>query len=273
MEQVEIIEFKNPTIQRLHFSNIKWFDSEEALIIFLKSKIASYGLVHSVIAKTAEYEEDWYAYVDMYSKSAVEKTYKDLSNNLLINSKKCKIKKVKGRRTDLPLAKDKCETLANYYLGFNGWTTKLLYHRHESSEPLKTTSTDKKCETQTEKYASAIRIHLPYVQNGNLNVEGVGIGVSDWNAKCPEGKGKARSFASKQSRTAALQNAFSKLILVVLNDGQKVTAEIDLQAIDPFVYNPIWDTPSIVVNEVCYEEEDELNDSDFNNMSQLDNLA
>ena len=264
MEQIEIIEFKNPATQRLHFSKIWWLESEEALIVFLKSKISPYGLVHSVIAK--QVEDDWFAYVDMYSERALVKAHKDLSNHLIINSKMCKIKKVKGRRTDFPLAKDKCETLANHYLGFNGWTTKLLYHRHESSE-----ENSIKSDIRTEKYASALCINLPYVQNGNLSVEGVGIGVSDWNVKFPEGKGKARAFASKQSRTAALQNAFSKIILIVLNDGEKVTAEIDLQKTDPFVYNPLWDTPSIVVNEVCYE--DELNDSDFDNLSQLESLA
>ena len=134
MEKVEIIEFKNPSTQRLHLSKITWVDSEEALIVFLKSKISSYGIVHSVIAKKVESDDYWYAYIDMYSENAVKKAYSSLTNSFLINSKMCKVKKVKGRRTDLPLAKDKCESLANYYLGFNGWTSNLLYHRLESSD-------------------------------------------------------------------------------------------------------------------------------------------
>ena len=129
-----------------------------------------------------------------------------------------------------------------------------------------------KSEIRTEKYASAIRIHLPHIQKGEISVEGVGIGTSDWNVKNPQEKGKARAFASKQSRTASIQNAFSKILLVVLNDGEKVTAEIDLEKTDPFEYNPVWDLPVIVVNEVCYDDEEELNDSDFVNISQLDNI-
>ena len=83
-----------------------------------------------------------------------------------------------------------------------------------------------------------------------------------------EGRGKARAFASKQSRSAALQNAFSKLILIVLDNG-KVTAEIDMNKTDPFAYNPIWDVPSIVVNEVNYEEPDQLNESDLKDRENL----
>ena len=140
---VEIIEFKNPENPRLHITNIEWCNDTEdthiSLVNFLKCEISKYGLVHSIIAKEGLNElgsnktSTWYAYVDMYSERALHKAYLRLKDNLMINSKTCKIKKVKGRRTDYPLAKDKCEALANHYFGFNGWTTELLYHRHESS--------------------------------------------------------------------------------------------------------------------------------------------
>lgn len=208
----------------------------------------------------------------MYSEKAVNKAHQCLHENISINSKICKVRKVKGRCTDLPLAKEKCEKLANYYLGFNGWNSRLLYHQHESSEVVGNECDKSTSNIITEKYATAINITLPYVKNRNLSVEGVGIGLSDWNTKCPEGKGKARSFAAKQSRSAALQNAFSKLILIVLDDG-KVTVEIDMNKNDPFVYSPIWDVPSIIVNEVYYEEKDQLGDSDFENLELLETLA
>lgn len=307
--KIEIIEFKNPTTERLRITKINWNDKsgEAGLNHLIRCKISTFGLVHSVIAKE-ELEDGnsssnvWYAYVDMYSQKDIEKAYKYLKGKLLIESKVCKVAKIKGRRTDLPLAKDKCEALANYHLGFNGWTSTLLYHRHESSEPYeyegnsdKTNEspkvllgnknysgrnegnrTNQNTAIQTEKFGSAIRLHIPHLQNGKVSVEGVGIGKSEWNLNCPEGKGKARAFASKQSKAIALQNAFSKILLVVLNGGEKVTAEVNLEKEDPFAYNPIWDIPSIVVNEVCYndeEEEQELNDLDFKGISQyLNNL-
>ena len=32
------------------------------------------------------------------------------------------------------LGRQKCEALANYYLGFNGWSGKVQYHRQEEVE-------------------------------------------------------------------------------------------------------------------------------------------
>ena len=297
--QVEIIEFKNPTTQRLYIKNIEWDDSEASLIDLIKSKISEYGLVHSIIAKNVENEGNWYAYVDMYSPRAINKVYRaSLSKNFFIqHSKSEKVSKVKGRRTDLPLAKEKCETLANFYLGFNGWTSTLMYHQHQSSEILgcndkltlestnnfdsgsrkiKKRNNDEPImnkTVKTEKYASAVRLKLPNIQNGELSVEGVGVGTSNWNINCPDGKGRARALASKQSKTVALQNAFTKILLILVHqeNGIKVTAEIDHGKIDPFAYNAIWDIPSIVVNDVTYEQQDELNDSEeFPNLSLLE---
>ena len=304
---VEIIEFKNPVNERLHITNIEWTNSDASLINLLKNTISHYGLVHSVIAKEVLANElepsktqySWYAYVDMYSEKAIQKAYLHLKTNLIINSRPCKIRKVPSRKTSYPLAKDKCEALANYYLGFNGWTTELLYHNHESSSGMTfqpenissygnrssskvnigdrvTIAQQPNTDIQTEKYASAIRICLPRTKSGELSVEGVGIGTSDWNAKFKDAKEKALAFASKQSRTSALQDAFSKLLLVVLNEGEKVTAEVNLQKVDPFAYNPVWDVPNITVNEVSYDDHEQANkmlDSDFDGcLTQINKL-
>merc|ERR1712079_452153 len=134
-------------------------------------KISHYGLVHSVIAKEIQENEpapsntssSWYAYVDMYSEKAIQNAYLHLKKDLIINSKPCKVRKVKSRKANYPLSKDKCEALANYYLGFNGWTTELLYHKHESSSEIAEHPIN---DIQTEKYASAIRICLPRIKNG-----------------------------------------------------------------------------------------------------------
>ena len=36
-----------------------------------------------------------------------------------------------GKGCSLPLSRSKCEELANYYLGFNGWSSSVLYHKSE----------------------------------------------------------------------------------------------------------------------------------------------
>ena len=267
ISSVELIEFQNPRGQRLHLTNISWHQSKEALVILLEEKVSVHGLVHAIIAQKVEGEDSyWYAYVDMYSEKAVEKAYLYLKGTLLINSKICKLKKVKGRKytTDLPLAKEKCERLANYYLGFNGWTSELLYHRREVSEGCSTQNTG----IRTEKYAAAVKLTARYAEG--RSVEGVGIGLADWPIEFPEKKAHARSYAAKQSRSLAVQNAFSKLMLVVVDEGEKVTVEIDLDKVDPFIYNPIWDVPITKVNEVTYDENlDDLSDNELTRVEEM----
>ena len=41
------------------------------------------------------------------------------------------------------LSRQKCEALANYYLGFNGWSGKVQYHRQEEVEEGKEAEEDR----------------------------------------------------------------------------------------------------------------------------------
>ena len=87
--KIEIIEFKNPTTERLRIAKIQWHDEsgEAGLIHLIRRQTSSFGLVHSVIAKEESENGDssanfWYAYVDMYSQKAIENAYKYLKANL-----------------------------------------------------------------------------------------------------------------------------------------------------------------------------------------------
>ena len=40
-----------------------------------------------------------------------------------------------GKGCGLPLSRSKCEELANFYLGFSGWSSEVLYHRSEDAGP------------------------------------------------------------------------------------------------------------------------------------------
>ena len=70
--------------------------------------------------------------------------------------------------------RDKCQDLANYYFGFNGWSTEIVYSRVEetSSEgPLRV------------KYGSALRLavqgfHVDGVGLSEETVGGLGLAVS-----------------------------------------------------------------------------------------------
>ncbi len=70
--------------------------------------------------------QNWFAAVDFFSKDAAEKARIFSHENLVINGRLCKVLESRREaRTDLPLALNKCEDLANFYLGFNGWNSKV----------------------------------------------------------------------------------------------------------------------------------------------------
>ena len=119
-----------------------------------------------------------------------------------------------------------------------------MYHQKETESEGKMT------------YGTAVKLTFKDEQS----VEGVGIGTVEYSnlqekiQKCGPGQ--------KASRTAAMINAFSKVILVFVHstDGSsKITVRIDQSRKDPFYYNSIWDTPTIEnVNEL--DEEPQLED-------------
>ena len=54
---------------------------------------------------------------------------------------------------------------------------------------------------------------------------------------------------AKRSKGEAMQAAWSKVVLVIV-DGKKVTVEINTTKKDSFFYDPTWDEPEVVVNEI-----------------------
>ena len=100
------------------------------------------------------------------------------------------------------------------------------------------------------KFCSAVRLSFQCSQH-HL-VEGAGVSEAEFKVGDFEGKGRSINFARKHSKTAALQNAFAKVILIVL-DGKKVTVEVDSTKSDPFFFDPLWENYEAVVEEVDYE--------------------
>lgn len=88
-------------------------------------------------------------------------------------------------------------------------------------------------------------------------VEGVGVANAEFS-NVQEKTGKI-CMAQKCSKNAAMVNAFAKVILVLIADGDKfkVGVRIDTSRKDPFYFNSIWDEKPIIesVNEI---EEDEI---------------
>ena len=89
------------------------------------------------------------------------------------------------------LPRQKCETLANYYLGFNGWSGKVQYHKQEETEEGKVDKTigGLDCLFLKVKVVSIARLDFP--QSG-LYCEGAGMAEAELTSV--EQKGKVRCF-------------------------------------------------------------------------------
>lgn len=113
----------------------------------------------------------------------------------------------------------------------------MLYHRLEETHETDT--------TLTVKYCTVCKLSFPC----GLSAEGAGLA----EATFPKDEKPAQlGLAQKRSRSTALQNAFSKVILVVV-DGRKAMVEVDSTKTDPFFYDPIWETYGADVRWVDYE--------------------
>ena len=86
--------------------------------------------------------------------------------------------------------------------------------------------------------------------NDDQNVEGVGLAQATWSSN--EEKLANVSKAQKSSKTAAMLNAFSKIILVLVKseNSLKVTVRIDAGQVEPFHYKSLWDHDALLEPEL-----------------------
>ena len=141
-----------------------------------------------------------------------------MHDNLVVGGKACKVRRSTRTKSaaEAPLPVSKCEELANHFLGFNGWSSQLIYHRLEEVSP-----------EDEWTYCCAVRLSFRSVPG--MCVEGVGMAVASVDATKPETKAPSIAIARKQSKTAAKINAFSKVeleertlkfIIIITPNGQ-----------------------------------------------------
>ena len=160
---------------------------------------------------------------------------------------------------NLPLARSRCEELANYYLGYNGWSSEILYHRREEGPEIP---------AGTLCYVTVVRLTFKQVKSSvtlnsrccinllcckhfsmqsGLDCEGAG------KCEAPQEDHKANtklmSELAKKSKGEAMLAAWEKVLLVIV-EGRKVSVEINTNKRDTFFYDPTWDEPQVTVNEI-----------------------
>merc|ERR1712013_957925 len=173
----------------------------------LDQHFSQFGLLHRLYLGEAE-EGGFFAYVQFYSQRAACAARQAIRPDPGCISTKVKdgleIRLGSGIAPDRNievkmLPRQKCETLANYYLGFNGWSGKVQYHKQEETEEGKV------------KVVSIARLEVP---RSGLSCEGAGMAEAELTSV--EQKGKVIAEAGKKARGEAVIAAWSKVVLVIV---------------------------------------------------------
>ena len=203
---IELIDFNEPIDGQISVRDIHWSQDAINLREFLREKLSSFGLIQKILVFNAEIAGLWYGYVNFYSPRVAKKVHDTFEDSPLeIESHPCKMNMSRNpHHKNRRLLLYQCNDLANYYLGFNGWTSEILYHQLENS-------------TESEqKYATAVK--LSFKDFKDHFVEGVGMSVAKF--KNLEEKMSEMRMVQKNSKSAALLNAFSKVIIVLVHIGK-----------------------------------------------------
>lgn len=293
MMNVELIDFYRPDASRknLYITNIPQTIPENDIVAKFHEIFKPYGLVYGVqvfpgqVWVRGERSENqtklsnstgpghpagggYYAFVTFYSATAANKAKEDLNSVLLLEENECKIAYARRKKdiTDKQLLHfTRCYELINYYLGFNSWSTSI-----------KTLFEDKDSVSETEQTKTIKYVCLVELCVTDLNTDGVGVWEETFLKTDPMSKIQAVCKCKKLSQSRAIENAFSKVLLVVLPNG-KATVEIDTTKPDFNSANYVPDDQLIKVNELDLEPTsenlpDDFGDVDLSNMSEMDDV-
>ncbi|NWY07825.1 RDM1 protein, partial [Nothoprocta ornata] len=130
----------------------------------------------------------------------------------------------------LALNSNKCQELANHYLGFNGWSSRIITLQNVSGFDNENEEMGKTSQKQSLKYVCVMEVTIP---NHGVCSRGVGLAEADMeNGEDPLEFVTATRRVQKLAVGKALSSAFQKILLVVLDNG-KVAVEYNCTQEEP----------------------------------------
>ncbi|NXT56201.1 RDM1 protein, partial [Pluvianellus socialis] len=135
----------------------------------------------------------------------------------------CVCTKQKGfQQRVLALNSNKCQELANHYLGFNGWSSRIITLQNISGFDGENDKLGDALQKRSVKYLCAVEVTLP---GHGVCTRGVALGEAEVeNSEDPLEFITASRRVQKLAVGKALSSAFQKILLVVLENG-KVAVE------------------------------------------------
>ncbi|NXN26093.1 RDM1 protein, partial [Nycticryphes semicollaris] len=223
----EVVEFRVPAGSDKTL--LVWgLESEPCLEHSLFSAFSRFGPLYSVRAhrNAAVAGPGYYAVIKFYSAGDASRAQRTCNGQKLFQKsplKVCVCTKEKGfQQQVLALNSNKCQELANHYLGFNGWSSRIITLQNVSGFDGENEELDETLQKRSMKYLCALEVTLP---NHGVRTRGVALGEADIeNSEDPLEFITASRRAQKLAVGKALSSAFQKILLVVLENG-KVAVE------------------------------------------------
>ncbi|XP_030649839.1 RAD52 motif-containing protein 1 [Chanos chanos] len=266
--EVDILEFRVPieNNKTIFVWDIQPSDSEAYIYECLWNVYSEYGALYLVkLCENAAWAKPgFYALVKFYSSNQAATAQRATDKQCLFQSSPLKVRLSTKKDSGCPyyarpLSDAKCQELANHYLGFNGWSSRIVTLKDLSNcGQTEMPASDGHSQETLLKFGCIIELTFP--QHG-ISCRGVGVTEEMIDTTiAPENFLRKRKALMKWTQSRALVNAFEKVLLLVLGNG-KVAIEC---RIDPDEILPDEDFKGVLkVNDISWsqlntDEEDEL---------------
>lgn len=224
---LEVIDFfwSNDEEKIIYVSNFN-AKSEDVATSFLYKSLGDLGPIYELVifnsltksneetlngsdSRITYGDESFCALVKFYSKKSAKLA---LNSEIKFKGQKLKLKYSNKKKVHLPkiLYYKKCLELANYYLGFNGWSLQVL----DLNEIKQTSGEDP---LPVVAFECVVVVGIP---RGSVESRGHGRASESYPEGAPAVKYQMYPRVRKEAYKLAVENAFSQILLVVLDNGK-----------------------------------------------------
>ncbi|XP_043911297.1 RAD52 motif-containing protein 1 [Protopterus annectens] len=224
--QAEVIEFLIPSENNktLFVWNLQPCLSDAEIYNCLCSTFSEFGLLYSlrVCENASQAEPGYYAVVKFFSAVDASRAQSATDGKTLFQHSPVKVRlctKLNERGfhyRSYTLNSTKCQELANYYLGFNGWTKQIILLQNISGTEQLEDEEAKLLPSRNLKFLCVVEINF---RNHAVHSRGVGVAEEDLeNNKDPTEYIMKLRKVQKFAVQKAVSDAFQKVLLIILGE-------------------------------------------------------
>ncbi|XP_067089501.1 RAD52 motif-containing protein 1 isoform X2 [Osmerus mordax] len=234
--EVEIIEFKVPyeNNKTIFVWGIQPTFTEAFIYESVWKAFSAFGPLYllKVCPNAAVAEPGFYALIKYFSAAQASQAQRAMEGRGLFQTTPLRVrvstKKLPSFLSDpssrRPLSHSRCQDLANHYLGFNGWCTRIITVKDLSSDvdqlglgapgPAPAPGPEGSPQERSLRYGCMVELSFPKHQ---LSCRGVGIAEETFLVSSPEVALLKRGKLQRWARDKAVVQAFEKVLLLTLD--------------------------------------------------------